>query len=50
LPRANKAEDEGREEELDKIVSEIELVERKIEEMSQAIKAAENLSRNAGLD
>jgi hypothetical protein len=33
LPRANKAEDEGRE-----------------EEMSQAIKAAENLSRNAGLD
>jgi hypothetical protein len=47
---ATKAEDEGREEELDKIVSEIEQIERKMDDVSLAIKAAENLSRNPDLD
>jgi hypothetical protein len=47
---AFKAETEGREEESDRLDSEVEQVEKEIEKMTLAIKAAEKLSRNPGLD
>jgi hypothetical protein len=47
---ATKAEDAGQKEELDKIVSEFERVEKEIDEMMLAIKVAEKLARNPGLD
>jgi hypothetical protein len=42
------AEDEGRDEELDRIVCEIEAVERQIDELTLAIKMAEKLATNRG--
>jgi hypothetical protein len=47
---AFKAANEGQEVQLDEIESEIELVEKQLEEMKFAVEAAEKLGRNPGLD
>jgi hypothetical protein len=46
---AAKAVDQGREKDLDKVLSEIEDLERQIDAMTLAIKAADKLSTNPGL-
>jgi hypothetical protein len=47
---ADKAEDEGREDDFDKLICDIEQLEKEIDQMTLAIEAAEKLGRNPGLE